>query len=327
LKSNRRDFIKTLLAGGAMIGFGLSSLKGMSKSSGKMLPNIKGVSKNAGNGLVKITILHTNDSHSHIEPFPNNDPKYPGLGGFARRAALIKKIRKEEKNVLLFDSGDVFQGTPYFNMYGGELEFKLMSDMGYDAATIGNHEFDNGLEGIVKQLPFAKFPFISSNYDFSKTIMNGKTLPYKVFVKDDIKVGVLGLGVELDGLVGKKEYGETVWLNPYEKAAEITHLLKKDMKCDLIVALTHLGVDCDQTKFCDIDLAKQSKNIDLILGGHSHTSIDKPYKFLNSDKKDVYICQEGWAGIKLGRVDFYFEKGKGLKFAEAYTTKKINNRV
>jgi 5'-nucleotidase len=285
------------------------------------------VHKSKKDEYVKITILHTNDTHSRIEPFATNDPKLGGLGGFAKRAALIKKIRSQEKNVLLFDSGDIFQGSPYFNFWGGELEFKLMSQMGYDAATIGNHEFDNGIDGFAKTLPFAKFPFLNCNYDFSKTVLKDKIQPYKIFEIQGIKVGVFGLGVELEGLVNKQQYGETVYHNAYQKAAEISHHLKKDLNCDLIICLSHLGCYCDESKYCDVDLAKQSKNIDLILGGHSHTQIDKPYKYVNSDGKEVIICQVGWAGIKLGRIDYYFNIKKGIKFSENYTTKIIKNQV
>ncbi|WP_332020018.1 bifunctional metallophosphatase/5'-nucleotidase, partial [Kaistella sp.] len=162
------------------------------------------------NSDYKLTILHTNDQHSRIEPFDSSYSRNPNQGGFARRAALIQKIRGEEKNVLLLDSGDIFQGTPYFNFFGGELEFKLMSMMGYDASTMGNHDFDNGLEGFKKVQPNAKFPFICSNYDFKNTILDGQTLPYKVFNKNAIKVGIFGAGIELAGLVGKKSYGETI---------------------------------------------------------------------------------------------------------------------
>lgn len=311
MKSNRRDFIKNIIAGGALIGLGSVPFKSF-----------------AGKEYVKLTILHTNDTHSHIDPFPANDPKYPGMGGFAKRAALIKDIRNLEKNVLLFDAGDIFQGTPYFNMYGGELEFKLMSQIEYDAATIGNHEFDNGLDGIATKLQYATFPFINSNYDFSKTVLNGKILPYKIFYKNDIKVGVFGLGVELEGLVGAAQYGETVYLDPYVKAAEIAHKLKKDEECDLIICLSHLGYSSkDENGASDVNLAKQSKNIDIIIGGHSHTFIDKPYKFFNSDNKEIYICQVGWAGVKLGRIDYFFEKKSKKKFVEAYTINIFNNQV
>ena len=275
----------------------------------------------AKKSVVKLTILHTNDVHSRIEAFAANDNKNPGMGGFARRAALIKKIKKEEKNVLLFDAGDIFQGTPYFNKYGGELELRLMSEMGYDAATIGNHEFDNGLEKLSKVLKYASFPFICSNYDFSNTPMNGKTIPYKVFTIDDIKVGVMGLGIELKGLVSTDLYGKTVYEDAAVAAARTAYLLKKVIKCDLIICLSHLGLKYENDKISDMSLAKQSKYIDVIIGGHTHTPIDKPYRFRNSDNKEVIICQVGSNGVKLGRLDFYFERKSKLKFAAHYTTK------
>lgn len=275
----------------------------------------------ARNEIVKLTILHTNDVHSHIDPFPANHPKYPGMGGVAQRAAIIDKIRAEEKNVLLLDSGDIFQGTPYFNMYGGELELKLMSKMQYDASTIGNHDFDNGLDGLVKQLPHAAFPFLCSNYDFSDTLMAGKTFPYKIFFRDGIKIGIFGLGIELEGLVNKKLSGNTKYLNPIVKAAETAHLLKKEMKCDLVICLSHLGYKYKEEKISDMELAKQSLNIDLILGGHTHTFIDSPLTMRNRHGEEILVCQVGWAGIKLGRVDYYFKISSRKKHATASTLK------
>lgn len=266
--------------------------------------------------IVKITLLHTNDVHSHIEPFPLNDPKFPGQGGVARRAHLINKIRAEEKNVLLLDIGDVFQGTPYFNRYGGELEFKLMSMMKYDASTIGNHDFDNGIQGLVKMLPHANFPFINCNYDFTDTEMNGKTIPHKIFIKDGIKIGVFGIGVELKGLVDKRMYLNTQYLDPVIKSAEIAHFLKVDQKCDLVICLSHLGYRSRENKICDEELAKQSKNIDIILGGHSHTLLEKPVPYRNREGKEILVCQVGWAGIRLGRVDYYFERNSGKVVSE-----------
>ena len=303
--TNRREFLKkTTLAGAGVFALNAIPSEVWAKSE-----------------MVKITILHTNDVHSHIDPFPENDPKFAGLGGAVRRAALIKKIRSQEKNVLLLDVGDVFQGTPYFNMYGGELEFKLMSMMQYDASTIGNHDFDNGLSGLIKQLPFASFPFITCNYDFSDTHMAGKTIPHKIFMKDDIKIGVFGLGIELDGLVEKIMYANTRYLDPVQKAAEAAHYLKHDEKCDLIICLSHLGYRYDNKKISDVDLARQSKNIDLILGGHTHTFLDKPLSYKNSDNKEVLVAQVGWAGIRLGRVDYIFEKKSKKKVSEGYSIK------
>jgi 5'-nucleotidase len=286
--SNRRDFLKDSLLFGA----------------GSILLGSLPQEVLAARDLVKISVLHTNDVHSHIDPFPANDPKYPGLGGVSRRAALIKKIRNEEKNVLLLDAGDIYQGTYYFNKYGGELELKLMTEMGYDASAIGNHDFDNGIDGIVSKLPFAGFPLLCANYDFSDTAMNGKTLPHKIFVKDGVKIGVFGLGIELTGLVEKKNYGNTRYLDPAVKAAEQSVYLKNEMKCDIIICLSHLGFKYEENKISDIELAKQSRNIDLFIGGHTHTFLEKPVVVKNRDGKETRVCQVGWAGIKLGRVYF-----------------------
>ena len=267
------------------------------------------------NSDYKLTILHTNDQHSRIEPFDSSYSRNPNQGGFARRAALIQKIRGEEKNVLLLDSGDTFQGTPYFNFFGGELEFKLMSMMGYDASTMGNHDFDNGLEGFKKVLPNAKFPFICSNYDFKNTILDGQTLPYKVFNKNGIKVGIFGVGIELAGLVGKKSYGETVYLNPVEIAQHYATFLRNEKKCDLVICLSHIGYDYKDNprKISDKILASQTDGIDLILGGHTHTFLREPQTFVNKSGKNVMVNQVGWAGLLLGKINFYFDKNKKVK--------------
>jgi len=309
---NRREFFRqTILGGGALIAF-------------STLP--KDVLASIADDYTKLTILHTNDQHSRIEPFPSDDPKYPGLGGFARRAALIKKIRSEEKNVLLFDAGDIWQGTPYFDMYGGELEFKLMSEMNYDAATIGNHDLDNGIDGLVKQLPHAKFPFINCNYDFSQTTMSGKTIPYKVFDCGDLKIGVFGLGIEFDGLVDKRNYGNTIYLDPIQKSAEMSHLLKKDMNCDLVICLSHLGDSYEDKKVSDMVIAKQSKNIDAFIGGHTHRFMDKPVVLSNSDGKEVLVAQAGFSGIRLGRIDYFFSRSKRNKKYSFGTYVKISDK-
>lgn len=263
----------------------------------------------------QLTILHTNDQHSRIEPFDSSYTRNPNQGGFARRAALVQKIRSEGNNVLLLDSGDTFQGTPYFNFFGGELEFKLMSMMGYDASTMGNHDFDNGLEGFKKVLPNAKFPFICSNYDFKNTILDGQTLPYKVFNKNGIKVGIFGVGIELAGLVGKKSYGETVYLNPVEIAQHYATFLRNEKKCDLVICLSHIGYDYKDNprKISDKILASQTDGIDLILGGHTHTFLREPQTFVNKSGKNVMVNQVGWAGLLLGKINFYFDKNKKVK--------------
>lgn len=291
----RRDFIQKTAASSALLG-----LTGMSLSSFSTV-NTK-----------KITILHTNDTHSHIDPFPADHPKNPNMGGATRRAAIIESIRKEEKNVLLLDAGDIFQGTPYFNYYGGELEFKLMSMMQYDVATMGNHDFDNGIDGFYAQLPHAKFDFVSANYDFKNTVLNNIVKPYKIIIKDGIKIGIFGLGVQLDGLVDKKLYKETVYNNPIEVAQDVTRILKEEKKCDLVICLSHLGFKYkdEPEKPSDVILAQKTKNIDLIIGGHTHTFLDKPVIEKNSEGKEVLINQVGCFGINLGRIDFYLSNEK-----------------
>lgn len=256
----------------------------------------------------RLTILHTNDVHSRVEPF--SEGRYAGQGGAARRAAVIEQIRSQEQHVLLLDAGDIFQGTPYFNVYGGEVEFKLMSQMGYDAATIGNHDFDAGIDGLEKQLPHADFPFLISNYDFSDTIMHGNTQPWKVFRKGPLKIGIFGLGIALEGLVPKALYRNTRYLDPVEKAQEMIGILRGEMGCDYVICLSHLGYQYRDERISDIRLARSVSGIDLIVGGHSHTFLDRPTVCKNPDGDAVLINQVGWGGLVLGRLDVYFERGK-----------------
>jgi 5'-nucleotidase len=290
----RRDFIQKTAAGSALV------LGGLSLSSFTEPP------------IKKITILHTNDVHSHIDPFPVDDPKYPNMGGAARRSAVIQQIRQENPNTLLLDAGDIFQGTPYFNYYGGKLEFKLMSMMQYDLATMGNHDFDNGLEGFKKQLPHASFDFVSANYDFKNTILDGLVKPYKIFIKDGIKIGVFGLGIEFNGLVEKKNYKETIYNDPLAVAQDMARILRHNEKCNLVICLSHLGFmyKDEPSKISDLTIARNTKDIDLIIGGHTHTFLNKPYVEKNTEGKEVLVNQVGCYGLNLGQIDFYFEEGK-----------------
>lgn len=288
----RRKFIQQTIAAGALAGIGGMGLMSFaSEKKGK-----------------HITILHTNDVHSHIEPFPVDHAEFPAQGGVARRYTLISEIRQENPNTLLFDAGDVFQGTPYFNFYGGELELKLMSKMGYDASAIGNHDFDNGIDGLLAQLPHAEFPFLSANYDFSNTILEGQTRAFKVFEKDGVRIGVFGLGIKLEGLVGKKLYLETEYLNPVEVANETVEILKKEQSCDLVICLSHLGYKYNDEQISDLKLAAATENIDLIIGGHTHTFLPEPSIVENKAGKEVLVNQVGWAGLFLGRIDFYLNE-------------------
>ena len=259
----------------------------------------------------RITILHTNDMHSHIDPFSKNDRRYAGMGGMRKLGGLIHQIRTHEKNVLLLDSGDIFQGTPYFNKYKGEVELKIMSNLGYDASTMGNHDFDNGIEGFKKVLPHSDFPFLCSNYDFSNTILDGVTKTHLVKKVDGIKVGLFGIGIELNGLVEKRLFKETKYLDPLEQANFYAKKLKEDYHCDLIICLSHLGYSYDSTKVSDLVLARKSENINIILGGHTHTFLQEATKVINKRGQTVLVNQAGWGALSLGRIDVEFTNKEG----------------
>ena len=309
--SNRRNFIKNT----ALIGASLA------------LPSVlNAATKSDDNNSNSLTILHTNDVHSRLEPFPLDGSPNAGLGGVAARATIIKQIRNEEKNVLLLDAGDIFQGTPYFNLYKGEPEIKAMSMLGYDASTMGNHDFDAGIDNFGHQLQHANFPIINCNYDFSNTSLKDKIIPYKIIQKGEIKVGILGVGVELQGLVPENLYGNTVYQNPVQKANETAAYLKKE-GCHLIICLSHLGDKYDDAKVSDEILARESFDIDLIIGGHTHKTFYQPKKYTNKNNGDVLVNQVGWAGINLGRIDYNFTGKTMKKNVKAHTvilTKKTN---
>src|SRR6185436_2587095 len=212
----------------------------------------------------KLTVLHTNDVHSRLDPFPMDGSTNQGLGGVAARAEIIEKIRRDEEQVLLLDAGDIFQGTPYFNFYKGEPEIRAMSSMKYDATTIGNHDFDAGLENLATQLTnYATFPMLVANYDFSGTPMEYKYQPYKIFKKGKIKVGVFGVGIEMAGLVSENLSSGTKYLDPVVKGNEMSYSLKKEKDCDLVICLSHLGNTYSDNKVSDKRLATETENIDL----------------------------------------------------------------
>lgn len=299
---NRRKFLKeAAFAGGAV-------------AAASLLP----VHAEAAAKVSRITILHTNDVHSRLDPFPMDGSRNQGLGGVAARAALIEEIRSENQQVLLLDAGDIFQGTPYFNMYKGEPEMKAMHMMHYDAATMGNHDFDAGLENFATQLQHGGFPLLIANYEFTGTPMDMKFQPYKIFQKGDLKIGVLGIGIELKGLVPENLYGKTVYTNPIEAANRSADELRKQ-GCDMIICLSHLGDKYDDDKISDEILAKETYDIDLIIGGHTHRFFEEPRKYRNRKGSDVVVNQVGWAGIQLGRLDYTFTGGKRKNLANAHT--------
>ena len=291
---NRRNFLRNLLVLGA--GASLASLP---------------QSVQAKDSSVKITILHTNDVHSRIEPFPMDGSTLQGRGGVARRSTLIQQIRAEEPHVLLFDAGDFFQGTPYFNLFDGQLELELMSKLGYDAATFGNHEFDNGLQGLLKHFDKANFPFVSSNYDFTGTVLEGKINEYLIFQRGGVKIGVFAVGVDLEGLVDPNSYKGVTITDPIAVAEQYTRFLKNDLQCDLIICLSHLGYSYENEKVSDLKLAAHSRHIDLIIGGHTHTFLERPTEVRNLDGHITLVNQTGRSGVYLGRLDFLFDRATG----------------
>lgn len=302
MQIDRRKFVKqTAWAGGALI---VSSV----------LPN----NLFAENEFDRLTILHTNDVHSRLEPFPMDGSKNAGLGGVAARAELINEIRKETENVLLLDAGDIFQGTPYFNLYKGEPEIKAMSMMQYDAATMGNHDFDAGIENFATQIKHANFPILICNYNFTNTAMEYKFSPYKIYQKGKIKVGVFGVGIELKGLVAENLFGKTVYEEPIEKANQTAGYLKKN-NCDMIICLSHLGDKYNDNKVSDEILAKQCYDIDLIIGGHTHRFFDSPKIYRNKKGGDTVVNQVGWGGIQLGRLDYSFVRTSKKKNFESHS--------
>lgn len=300
---NRRAFLKKAAIGSSFLATGIFPFQAFASE----------------NELNKLVILHTNDMHSHIDPFPMGSSKYQGLGGVSRRAALIQKIRNENEHVLLFDAGDIFQGTTYFNLYKGEVAFRAMSAMKYDAATMGEHEFDLGLEGFKKQLPKVNFPFLTSNYDFEETILNGATKAYHIFKKGNLKIGVFGLGIELWQWLPHNNYGETKYLNPIEVARYYSDKLKNKKGCDLVVCLSHLGFEYVGDKVSDIVIAQETEYLDLIIGGHTHTFLTEPVRIKNKLGKGVLINQVGWAGINLGKLEIGFDSKNNTKITKAQT--------
>jgi 5'-nucleotidase len=220
---------------------------------------------------------------------------------------------------LVLDAGDIFQGTPYFNFFQGDLEIDLMNKMRYDAATIGNHDFDGGIDTLAKQITRSNFPFVNCNYDFTNTPVAGKVHKHVVIKKGKLKIGITGCGVELNGLVPDKLYVNTKYLDPVKCVQEQVDILKYEKKCHLIICLSHLGYKYDNAKVSDIVLAKQTTNIDLIIGGHTHTFLEKPDVQKNKDGKDVLINQVGWAGVQIGHLEYFFEKSFRKKLSNYQT--------
>jgi len=290
---NRRSFLTTSAAFGA-------TLIGLPRS----LELISGYA--AADTIV--TILHTNDTHSQIEPLPPNDAN-AGKGGVARRATLVKRVRQQNPNTLLVDAGDVMQGTPYFNFYRGEVEYKAMSAIGYDVGTLGNHEFDNGVEDLAKALKFANFDLVSANYDVKGTVLEGRVKPYVVKTVGGIKVGLFGLGISPVALITPANFKGVTYNDPVVAAREVVKTLREKERCSLVVCMSHLGYYVKGDRG-DTLVASQVDGIDFIAGGHTHTFMKEPVKQKQPCGAETLIFQVGKSGINVGRVDFTFRTGK-----------------
>ncbi len=292
----RRAFLTTSAAFGATL-FGLP--RGLELISGAAAPaTIDTI----------ITILHTNDTHSQIDPLPPNDAN-AGKGGVARRATLVKRIRQENPNTLLVDAGDVMQGTPYFNFYRGEVEYKAMSAIGYDVGTLGNHEFDNGVEALAAALKFANFDLVSANYDVKGTVLEGRVKPYVVKTVGGIKVGLFGLGISPVALITPANFKGVTYNDPVVSARAVVKTLKETERCALVVCMSHLGYYVDGQRG-DSLVASQVDGIDFIASGHTHTFMKEPVKTKQPCGAETLIFQVGKSGINVGRVDFTFRTGK-----------------
>lgn len=295
----RKAFLRQVGLAGA--GVGLAGLSPLTTYAGSSWSTV-------------ITIMHTNDTHARINPIPDGAGEYPGLGGIARRAALVKKIRARNPRNLLLDAGDIFQGTPYFNFYGGALDLELMSMMGYDASTIGNHEFDNKVEGFVNVAPKAQFPFVNSNYDFSGAPEMGAFIdPYLVRVVDGIRIGIFGLGVAFEELVLPDLHKGVTPIDPFATSDRFARMLRQEHACDMVICLSHLGYEQDERiDIGDVDIAEQVNGIDLIIGGHSHTLLEEPHVLEKPGQRPTIISQVGHAGVVLGQLDLEFDRNKKI---------------
>ncbi len=258
-----------------------------------------------------IFILHTNDTHSRIEPCGNETvpQEYADKGGYVRRSTFIKEMRQTYPDLLLFDCGDFSQGTPYYNIFRGEVEIKLMNNMGYDAGIIGNHEFDSGLDNMFRLFKMADFPIVCANYDFTGTVLEGVVKPYTIIRKKGLKIGVFGLSPRMEGLVQAKNFEGVVYKDPVEEANKVAEYLKTNEKCDLVICLSHLGWKSGiNNPASDEYLIPRTRNIDVVLGGHSHTFFEKTLFYKNLDGKDVPLQQMGKNGIYVGTMELKFSK-------------------
>ncbi len=255
-------------------------------------------------GDKELVILHTNDTHSCIYPLNINlaDTLLAGRGGFLRRITMLKQEREKEPNLLLIDSGDFSQGSPYYTLFYGDVEAELMNMMGYDVGTIGNHEFDYGLDNMARVFRKLNHPIVCANYDFTGTVVEGIVKPYIVLERKGVKLGIFGLSPQLEGLVAQANYEGVTFLDPIEKANEMADILRNKEKCDIVICVSHLGWNTDPNYIGDNQVIEQSRGIDIVLGGHTHTYLEKLEYVLDADGKPVAVDQNGKHGIYIGKL-------------------------
>lgn len=305
----RRGFLKASLAGGLIASSPRSALRLLAS------PAYAAMSTpllNLAAGEKLFTILHTNDTHSQIDPIPANDRTYPDKGGVARRATLVKRIRKENPNTLLIDAGDVFQGTPYFNFYKGEVEYKAMSLIGYDVVTLGNHDFDNGVDALAAAMKFANFDFVSCNYDVHGTPLESRVKPYVVRVMAGVRVGLFGMGVSPDNLITPVNFKGVTYNDPVKSARDAVTALRGRERCTVVIGMSHLGYypEARAGGVGDSQVAAQVDGIDFIASGHTHTFMKEPVITKTPSGGNTIIFQVGRSGIYVGRVDMKIRDGK-----------------
>ncbi|MDR0988668.1 MAG: metallophosphatase [Prevotellaceae bacterium] len=258
----------------------------------------------------ELLVLHTSDTHSRIEPIDvHSSDRNAGLGGIVRRATLVKLTRALTPDLLLFDCGDFSQGTPYYNLFHGEVSIRMMNLMGYDAMAIGNHEFDSGLENMARLYRMAEFPVVCANYDVTGTVLEGLVHPYVILQRNGLKIGVFGLSPQPQGLISAANYQGIVYHDPVAAAQAMSDLLRHKERCDVVICLSHLGFRLKDVP-CDELVARQTSGIDLILGGHTHTFLEKPVLYINKEGRSVAVYHSGNNGVRIGQLRLTLEKKK-----------------
>ena len=268
-----------------------------------LLVSLMGIIMVACNGRQKqtIIILHTNDTHSQIEPLEAGK-RDEFCGGYARRMGYIQQMRNEHPDLIVLDAGDFSQGTPYYNFYHGRIEIEAMNRMQYDAITLGNHEFDYGVDTLAAVLELAHFPIVCANYDVTGTPLEGLVLPYTVIKRSGVRIGVFGIGVNPKGLIAEKNFAPIQYLNPITSAQQVANILRNEEKCDVVICLSHQGTHpMNGENISDMELAEKTQNIDVIIGAHTHKIVENLYvEKLNGDS--VLLTQTGKAGARIGEI-------------------------